>query len=281
MKFNIKNFYIGELYLSNRFGNLFAPTKLTKKDINELIKHYNIVENGAINIEEQYVNYDARVTYKRVLTIFYKGYDEYLCLHNDEKYTVDSTDFYDNLIPLSALLPKIDFNIQEYITFDEAIILFNNIFNNNICHMGKIEFDINDFYVGILNLYTSSPRIENNKKIYYNLSQRKMLYKNGGTFYGFFGRSDCNENNNYLIGTHGYDMIRSIFFKISNNELYNLHNFQIYNQGVLENNRFTEIRNGESFYDYMYKLDEYISQNNIEYSSNKITIPKVLSLYKK
>ena len=63
--------------------------------------------------------------------------------------------------------------------------------------------------------------------------------------------------------------------------LYNLHNFQMYNSGILEKKDFLKYKPNESYYERMVPFFEVLEEKKIEYNSDNITIPKALKLYRK
>ncbi|HHT37904.1 MAG TPA: hypothetical protein GXZ95_00630 [Mollicutes bacterium] len=294
-KYNVENFYVGELYLSFPFITTTVESCSNKKEYLEIMKVDSICKKGAIEIRKgslgKYFDWDSKRCYEGVLTIFYKIDDKYLSFHNGEFYDSFGEDFCDNLVSLSELLPKVDFIKPTSISIKEAINLFDYLFkkkkSNKIDELcDKTKYQIQDFYVGNLNLYEGfSLEMENEYKKSYqhaNLPQKYILFNsdaNIGEMYGIKGEEKTDHGSIY--GVHDFVVFKSLFLKQPHG-LYNLHNYQVYNQGILTKEHFNNKEKvDESHYDMMIPFQEYLENGSVEVESDLITISEALKLYKK
>lgn len=153
-KYAIDDFYIGQLY------------------------SFNDISNKAIRTDSFFQNERQCMGF---LTLFFKKNNGYLCLHDGMFYSTYDSIYLENLVSLSFVLPKFDFNIASLISFGDAILLFDALFkkeNNDIFNMySRTLFDINDFLVGPLNLYCGYGK-NYGKYNYYNLIRDRLLFKN-------------------------------------------------------------------------------------------------------
>lgn len=291
-KYNINNFYVGELYLSREMGNSLINEKLNEKDFGERDKVTTICANGAINFDKhrmsKYTDYDNKCQYKGVLTIFYKENDEYICLHNQMAYDSDSIDFYDNLIPLGDLLPKVDFSFTKEISAREALKTFDSLFKSNAEKTdklyNKIEHPMQEYYVGNLNLYEGFLPDNNrrNRYQYSNLPQKYVLYISDAVIMGIYGlKGKTKDEYGLVYDSHDTTDFRCLFLK-QKNGLYNIHNYQTYDKGILQQTHFDgNVPLGESYYDWIIPFENYLEQRDVRNNYSSLTIPKALKLYRK
>ena len=129
-KYDIENFYVGELYLSHKIGNLVYPDEHI-----EINKKAYILSNGAIDFQKdlfkKYIDYESKRHYDGVLTIFYKSSNKCMCLHDRKIYGEEELDFYENLVPLTELLPKFSYNTPQKISIIDALLMFDYLFKKN------------------------------------------------------------------------------------------------------------------------------------------------------
>lgn len=278
-KYNIEDFYIGELYIGDL--GLYSATIVV-----------DTIQNGAIDIQDRllikHYDKDRHRYYDILLTIFHKYNNEYTCLHNGKTYTQEGTDYCKSLISLKDLLPKVSYNIPEYLSFKEPYHIFDKLFKNRKAQKianshNKTPYDINDFYTGNLNLYEGFILEESGSHYpytYYNLPELRILFESDakvkvGNYLEIFNEQDNTSK------THNYLVCNCLFLKFQGENLYNINNFQTYNKGVLSNEQLTEFKIGESYYDHMVPFTETLKEQEVKYDKEKITIPKALKLYKK
>ena len=116
-KYNIENFYIGELCLSREFGNLLVRTALSEEEKSQIEIRLITKCNGAIEINN-YIDWSARRNYVSLFTLFYKENEQYICLHNNNVYSTNGFDHCQNLIPLSTVLPKVSSTIPNELSIN-------------------------------------------------------------------------------------------------------------------------------------------------------------------
>ena len=292
-KYDINNFYVGELYLSYQFGNLMVLSKLTEEEMKERRKVATICMNGAIDFQKDlinsYTNWENRRSYQGVLTIFYKKDDKYISLHNGMAYDSFGDDFCDNLVPLLELLPKVDFNKPTTISTKEAIKFFDILFKKSRFNRAdklynQIEHSTQDFYVGNLNLYKGflPDNKRENRYQYSDLSQKYVLYRSNAILGGMYQRTGENKDDYGLVYDSHDSADFTCLFLIQPNGLYNVHNYQIYNLGNLKKEHFDNKEFiGESDCDCLISFQQYLDEGKIVNASQSITIPKALKLYRK
>ncbi len=285
-KYDIKNFYVGELYISTGINR---PVLSTKKEItNENRIKYDIQNkttmNGAIDIKDHfYLSKDNGLRwYNGYLTIFYKQNDNYICLHNGNTYRLTGEDFCENLFRLDNLLPKVSYNCPKEISNKDALRMFAQLFNEDYEY--KTEkfytcepYKLDDFYVGNLAFChkCTSPEIGERMSKNINTPQHYILNKSDASLSYITG---CFPDENNVEYDHLH--FNTLFLK-QKKGLYNLHDFEIYNSGILEKEHFHNYKPNESYYDWMVPFREVLEEKNIKYKSNEITIPKALKLYRK
>jgi len=285
-KYDIKNFYVGELYISTKINQplILLKNKLTKENENKYKIQNKTIMNGAIDINNHFHLYkDGCIKwYKGHLTIFYKQNDNYICLHNENAYRLTGEDFCDNLYRLDSILPKISYNYPKEISTKNALKLFKQLFDKNYIYKQEKFYNYNpykleDFYVGSLAFCCDYKSLEIGERITKNIDtpQRYMLYKSDANLSYITGCVDDKKNIEY-----NHLHFNTLFLK-RNKEMYNLHNFKIYNFGTLEKKHYYEYEQSESYYECMVPFKELLEENNIKYNSNDITIPKALKLYRK
>ncbi|MBE6153500.1 MAG: hypothetical protein E7166_04680 [Firmicutes bacterium] len=283
-KYDIKNFYVGELYISTRINRpLGTPDKeITKENKIKYDIQNKTTMNGAISINDHFHLSKNNRWYNGFLTIFYKINNNYICLHNGNTYRLNSEDFCENLFRLDSLLPKISYNCPKEISNKAALRMFKQLFD--IEYEYKIEkfytgesYKLDDFYVGNLALCckSNSKELEERRSKNINTPQKYMLNKSDAYLSSISG-TIADENNVEYDYLHFY----TLFLK-QKKGLYNLHNFQVYNSGILDKEHFNNYKLNESYYDWMVPLREVLEENKIKYDLDNINIPKALKLYRK
>ena len=159
-KYDIKNFYVGELYISTGISKPLglSPNKeITKENRIKYDIQNKTVMNGAIDINNQFcLSKDNGLRwYDGYLTIFYKVNNSYICLHNGNTYRLTGEDFCENLFRLDTLLPKISYNIPKEISNEDSLRLFEKLFNKNYEYKTEKfytneSYKLDNFYVGSL-----------------------------------------------------------------------------------------------------------------------------------
>jgi len=284
--YNIEQLYVGELYLSY---NLIIGHKLNELNPKEKETINQIILNGAIDFQKdlfkKYTDWKNQKQYHGVLTLFYKEKEEFICLHNGKNYTTNGIDFCEHLIPLPQLLPKISYNMPNTLSLKESLYLFNTLFHPKYNHKlinihNKDLYNTNDFYIGNLSLHDGFRSNDFYQRyIYYNLVESYLAYNNGATISHFFGIEDqkFDEEKNRPIGLHDYKVLKCIFLKLNETKMYNLNNFQIYQNGTFESSTPDSDIITENYYDNLKPLKEVMEKKHIKLKDST-TIPKVLKL---
>lgn len=259
-KYNIENFFVGELYLYTNFAN-FISDSYDPQTKNQVI---NFIQSGAINfqtdMESRYIDWDSGREYTGFLTIFYKEGTRYICLHNGISYELNGSNFIENLIPLSELLPKINAKIITSITINKALQLFDILFKNTkdeINLYNETKEKLQNFYIGdiILKKIYHKESLPGSKYQYINLPHHIMLDKSILSVQRFFDSDYISTVYRCLFLRYGIDL-----YNINNNQFYNPHkdNFQM-----------------------LITLKEYMKEFDIEIPQETMSIPKALKLSKK
>ena len=286
-EYDIKNFYVGELYISTGLnGPLLSPNiEITKENRIKYNIQNTTTMNGAIDINNHFHQSkdNGLRWYKGYLTIFYKiNNNNYICLHNRNIYGLTGEDFCENLFRLDSLLPKVSYNCPKEISNKDALRIFEQLFDKN--YKFKTEkfytsesYKLDDFYVGSLVFCHKCTSLELGERMSKNINtpQHYILNKSAAYLSWITGCSD-DENNIEYDHLHFY----TLFLKRKKG-LYNLHNFEIYNSGVLKQEHFRNYKPNESYYDWMVPFREAIEEKKVKYNSDTITIPKALKLYRK
>ena len=243
-KYNLENFYVGELYLSNFKANMSID-----KD-KERIK-----QNGAIGIEN-----GIEGKHTRFVTLFYKQGNKYICLHDNTIYEQNGVDYIANIIPLKELLPKVNTSELNNLTCAQALELFDVLFKRKKTGdrlYNKKEEYTKDFYIADIVLPEEYKKVDttNSQKQYIDLPSHIILENQNLLLY-------CFEENDYINAVY-----RCIFLK-QGIDLYNINNNHFYNHH-------------EDSFDSIIPFQEYINTRGITYRKDKITIPKALKLFKK
>lgn len=285
-KYNIENFYVGELYLSYENNGIWNKSMEQKYVYNEISY---LKSSGAIDFEDgifkKIISNNDRI-FKGVLTIFYKKNDnEYTCILNGNTYTLNGNNFCKNLVPISSLLPKVSYNTQKELTISQALKLFKYLFTTNYSKTAynNDKYNINEFYIGNLNLVESLRKKDaySNIKKYYNLPEQKILYKSDAKIVSYSGSYKKDTLTNDEPDFYDYVTMECVFKTLENNSMYNIHNFQIYENGISKKEHMLTVDDGVSYYDYMMPFSQYLDENKIIYKEKEISIPKVLKIYRK
>lgn len=254
-KYNIENFYIGELYLYKNFAGFISESY--NKDNNSKVDTFE--QTGAINFmqaeESKQIDWINKREYTGFLTIFYKQDNKYICLHDGIPYEINGDNFIKNLIPLNELLPKISSKILSKISMGKALELFNILFKNNKEETlyTEIEYPVSDFIIGdiILKEVQYQELTTDIDYSYIDLPYHTMLNKSNLSIQSF--RQD-----NYINTVY-----RCLFLK-DGVDLYNINNHQFYNPN-------------EDIFQTLINFRDY---TQIKPSKDSISIPKALKKFK-
>lgn len=254
-KYNIEEFYIGELYLYTNFANFISPYYNT----NQQNKIESFSKTGAINFQQdearKYIDWENKREYTGFLTIFYKKDNKYICLHDGVSYYIDGNNFIENLIPLNQLLPKINTNKISEISITNALELFDILFKQQVNLYNKEKYPITDYYIGNLVLRETyhQDSLQESRYIYINLPYHIILDKSN-----LFIESYNQENYTNII-------YRCLFLK-QHQHLYNLNNYQYYDPN-------------EENLQSIIPLKDYLQELEPPYDET-ISITKALKLFK-
>lgn len=298
-KYYIGNFYVGELYLSHKFNGWDLKVGNTANHDEFYNKIKELYKNGAIkfheNMIERFVDWNERRAYEGILTIFYKDDEECICLHNNKCYKQkddkqNHDDFYANLMPLSTLLPKVDYNIPNEITKNGAMELFDLLFRKKLFEsVGSLYYksnhNINDFYVGTFNLcagFLPNNDERNYRFQYTNVAEKAILQKNGIDPYQMNAKIIACIKDGYpnFENCHTISSYKCLFLK-KYKGMYNIHSYQICRKGIMGIMKDSDHDCEANYYENMKPLREVIAENDIYYNNDEITIPKAMVLFKK
>jgi len=258
-KYNIGDFYVGELYLYTQFAGMTKGTYIP----NGLEKIQTFSLSGAIHFQKdllsRYIDWENGREYTGFLTIFYKQGNKYICLHDGNSYELNSPNIIDNLIPLNELLPKVDTNQISKINVEQALGLFDILFKKNIedskLYIGN-SFPTKDFYVGDISLKERTPIEPNDDRVVYiNLPHHIMLYKSSLEVYSYGKDNYTNAVYRCLFLRDGVDL-----YNINNNQFYNPH---------------------EDDFDSIINFQDYMRDFELKPIPDQLSIPKALRKFKK
>lgn len=272
--YNIDNFYIGEICIVEKIGNSLNNNTDTFKPYRTVL---NLKSNGALGISlKKDINWEKREKYYKVLTIFYKNGNEFICLHDGNIYSPMPNTLYN----LSSLLPKYSYNIPTKITIKTALSLFNILFNKSLS-LEKIynndKYNIEDFFIGTLALYTGFiPKDKKNEPQDVNLAIKYILSNNSHNICLTSKSTNGNLLNDQIVvpGRHQHKYYKSLFLKVPDG-MYSVNGFITLNKS-LSGNIFEKTPTiAESYYKQLIPITE-----KIKIPSKKISIPKVLEKIK-
>ncbi|MBQ7141195.1 MAG: hypothetical protein IJO32_06815 [Bacilli bacterium] len=264
-KYDLDNFYIGELHIPQVLDNVSN----FKQNPKEMLTKIDLEQSGALPlILEKPNTWNSSIKYDSFLTIFYRNKNGYVCLHNGNLY--NNSKYINNLVSLKKLLPKTAYNISEDLSIKEGLKIFKSLFKKNTIFNKPLynndKFPLNKFYVGKLKFCYG---LSNDKqRIYYDVPQKYMLFNNGAKIMYYHGLHGGTE---YL--EYDYLALNCLLLK-HKNKLLNLHNNQIYPEFSFKNCN-------NSYYQNLLPYTEYLENNDIKYNKEEISIPKALKLYKK
>ena len=272
--YNIDNFYVGELLFIKKISDEnFANVLEIKKQL---------LANGAINLTNDDSNYadlfdwNQNVKYYKVITIFYKEKDNFLCLHDGNIYKNCEETKCLNLTELTKMLPKVSYDYPQKVTIDQVLMMFNKLFNKSyklIDIYKDTKYQITDFYVGNLIILIKFTDKETKQKQYYNIYEKYILEKNSHLI-GYLSNSNkVNDLVNLPVGRYKYNVYRCLVLKLSDNSLYNINNFQIYKNQDRPYNLISERPVGESYYENLTPITDVLKIPK----TTRLSIPKVLT----
>ena len=225
-KYDINEFYLGIVHVGYKM-NLFSNDNQDFQVANK--EHVNLRINGAVDLDKIDSDYSKEgYVYKRLLTIFYHvAGNEYLCLHNHVLYCDEGQYYYSNLTSIKDYLPKMAFEIKNYISFTQALDLFSMLFSNKKMQFLNTFFPIQNFYLGEIEACDKMIVCENKypyKKFDspINVPESRLLlpyYQGSG-----YVKNISNENSSQEYFFSAYDTI----FYVQNNVCYSLDSHQVY-----------------------------------------------------
>lgn len=293
-KYNIDDFYVGQLYVGRRLRDMFDNSlrkKPYEKEIEEDIRM--LCANGAKKIRRVNPEIDFKyadeidnnrwIKYQPMLAIFYKINDiEYLCLNDNKKYEIDRENrentgyncdnFCKNLVSFSDLLPKVDYEKPSELTIDEALSLYKDLYSKRFLYEGRKLYDIKDFYIGDFEYCRGYfPRVLGGELYEYSpMLAANFIYESKlGIFFP--------EENDYRKTDHLHNIytIKTLFLD-KNNELINLVNNQVYPKKV------TNIAKAdESIIKTLESLSIKLYSSDIDLDKDEITIDEAIKKFKR
>ena len=178
-----------------------------------------------------------------------------------------------NLKPFKDYLAKISYDMPSTLSYKEAKKLFEATFNSNRIIYNDDKYNIDDFYLGTLDLctgfyndklsYSDIHRI--NEQI--NIPSELLLSKSYNGLGMFFGEKKEIDGKLYF---RDYTVFHTIYMQKLDG-LYSIHDYQIYNPNE------TELKECNSIARINRPLREEFDCRGIEYE-DEISIPKVLKL---
>ena len=163
--YSIDSFYVGILNISCKMGNLLIPHNTNFSDLSK--RKFELLNNGAL-YKEYFNNWNRRLAYDSIYTLFLKKDNKYLCLHNGKIYTENGDDYCCYLQKFKDTFPKIDFNLSDKITIPMALNYFDIIYSKVAgvsLHDSNITHPLDFYYIGDLNLATHTHDINTDDKI--------------------------------------------------------------------------------------------------------------------
>ena len=258
IEYPITSFFVGEIYLYTKFGNLLKGE--TTNECEERLKSFQA--SGAINFQKdslsRYIDWEETRKYTGFLTIFYKQDNKYICLHDGKVYHKNEATIIDNIIPLTDILPKLEKKYQPRISMYDALELFDNLFQEDLTAPIMYQEEnkpITDFYVGDIVLQERNIGNRDERIRYIDLPHHLILQKAGLLQHSY-------EIENYLNSVY-----RCLFLK-DGVDLYNVNNSKFYNPY-------------EDDFETLIPLTEHLTKEEVICHSKSISIPKALRLFKK
>ena len=249
----IEKFYVGKLNFGFRFGNLLVPQKFTKCDHEQFDLKISTLANGAINISNILTNFDERIRYDSIFTMFYKqDEDTYICLHNGNTYHLNGDNYCSDLVPLTSCIPEIASKVDDKISCSKAKCIFDILFKDKkkTLYNNKDKYLLNCFYHGNLELYTGDDKGDA------NIAQRLMLYAKGIYSWGGYITED----------DESYSLFDIIFLSLGDDKVFNINENRMYDSNTTN----SKIKLSSSLAD-----EEFYTSRIYE---DKVSIPKVLKL---
>lgn len=270
-EYDINNFYIGEL-------------TIISNNSNEETENLKLLETGAILLENRTISNDKEWSKKtkqaKVLTVFYYINDNYLCLHNDNIYTINEIKIFNNI---TKYLPKISFSNKNKLTIREILSVFNTLFQSNV-PLNEIynnqKYKLTDFYLGTLVLPTEFISLDNPKDHRYLNQPLNYILEKSTKSRKISSKSITSATENPLslpLGRYIHTYYKCLFLKLPNNQgYYNINNFQIYTKEIKSNLSVQERPVGESYCEDLISITEMIDKSQL---GNKVSIKKILSKF--
>lgn len=297
--FNIKNFFVGELYFSYPFSNILEESvgynRVNNQDRAKMYQSiYELCNNGAISStffsKKSLSNVDSenRREYYGVLTLFHKNNEKCVCLHDGNVYNKEGNSFYSNLTPLTSLFPKVDFDTPDILTIKEALIFFKILLKgigyNRIPNLyNNVNHSISEFFVGRLALYNSfsldKPKCYEYQS--FNLPTKIILMKNNIKSYSGFIVSSPVNGDESLKYEHSFSNSFCIFLR-QNQQYYNIGAHQFYENRLYSRKEINDLSTDKSYCEIDMTLDEYLEIRGLSSKRNKeLSIRKATKLFRK
>jgi hypothetical protein len=279
LKYNISDFYVGELYIAAKEDNLLAGKgSLYDEEANRkkrILKSNRAIDFTSSDVLSYRIDLDNKLVYTGYLCLFYKFHNQYLCLEDFNLYSEVGKDFYKNLVPLSSLLPKVDYEFPSNLSIKEGLKLFNILFKSPESLYKSSLHNKTDFYVGNLCKCNQIATSRYNKEKI-NLPQEYLLQRSNAV------RITCprlNYDYGYNEPIYDYSTYSCLFLKHPLGVL-NLNNHQVYERGIMRISHL-KIEKGKDHYEWMEPLGTFLEESKVRDSHQQLTIPKALKLVKK
>lgn len=274
-KINVEDLYVGEIHVAQTYYNKSSRDKINLKEQGFNDESKKLLKNGAIKLEPVlpsfYFDEDKNWVFGRVLSLLKdEKNDKFMSLQNDSEYKESGTSFYKNLTPFSNYFPKVDVEIPYEMDRYDANRLFILIFNkmeflkNTIYYRKKI--DTKDLYFATLRTLSETYKNygTNMDSQYFNVNERLILERIGVEKHNTVSIKVPIDNKSE---THVYNDYDCLLYK--DNDVYqNLNNFQTYE---LDDKAINNI----------ISFEEALDNNNNIAIKEQLSVPKVLSLYRR
>ncbi len=267
-KYPIDRFYVGKLNIGIRFGNLLFPNSFSYRDEKQKDLKFDTMARGAINIAdlclEKVTNWEDRLMYETLFTIFYRNDDNtYTCLHNGETYSSFGMNYCSHLVPLSSCIPSISSRVDDKISFIGAKQIFKVLFKSEdkSLYNKSNRYFLDNFYLGRLDLYTGKLTEDE------NIAQQLMLNSKGIFPYG-----GCSRLKEGTEEEKNYGFYKVVVLLPRDSRMYNLNDNRVYDEELF-NEEGSSIILSNSLADEEFFTDRI--------SRDEVTIPEVLKLQRK
>ena len=288
-KYCIDDVYVGELYFSYPIRNKKVPSSLHEYSKKGKEKYQSVVKRGAIDLQgflgDKYIDIKNDRYYDVFLTVFFECSNHvYLCLHDKREYVHKGVDFCNHLVPIRTFLPQMGCQLPEKLTSLQAEILFDKLFKKSYSFdYDNTLYDMRRFYIGNLNLYVGREDMmigDDYYKRYFfdNVGQSYLTYLSDAKLIGGF---QLEKVDNHLLKKYYYEIYNCLFLRLRNGILYNLNNYQIYQDGVFSKANYHNVGEEKSFFDELSPLKKELDDYQVSCQKKFISIPNALKLQKR